>query len=210
MPVYDHPSTPPTMECLFVEAERQQLSPALLLAVTHTERGRVGEFSKNRNGTYDIGPLQINKSWIDKLAKKTNSTPERVASQLAYDGCWNIAVGAWILRNAIDESPNDIWRGVGYYNSHNPKYWPGYAARVQVAYSKIINDANLVLQLASKNTSTSGAGAQQQTTTMPLKIALGPKSQVAQKPVATTIDYTKYIPAKTLESSKIQQVSSNN
>lgn len=138
MPIYDRPNTPPTFECLHEEAARQKLPPELLLAVMRTEGGRMGQFVRNNNGSYDVGPMQINTTWIAKLAKKANTTSENIVMQLAYHGCWNMAVGAWILRSAIDESPNDFWRGVGYYNSHNIKYWPSYSRRVQAHYQKIV------------------------------------------------------------------------
>lgn len=138
MPIYAAPSTPPTFECLYQEADRQKIPPELLLAVMRTEGGRMGEFSKNNNGTYDIGPMQINTTWLDRLARQAGSTPQVVASKLAYHGCWNMAVGAWILRSAIDEAPGDVWRGVGYYNSHTPKYAQAYTRKVQANYIKIL------------------------------------------------------------------------
>lgn len=141
MPIYDLPNTPPTMQCLHEEAARQRLPPDLLLAVMRTEGGRMGQFQRNTNASYDIGPLQINTYWLKTLAKKAKTTPRHVALQLAYNGCWNVAVGAWILRQAINETPGDPWRGVGYYNSHNIKYWPAYSRRVQGHYRKILASA---------------------------------------------------------------------
>lgn len=147
--IYDNPSaTPPTYECLYQEADRQKVPPELLLAIMKTEAGRLGQFQKNKNGTFDVGPMQINTSWIPKLAKKVNSTPEKVTYTLAFHGCWNLAVAAWILRDAINEATiksksrnttdAHIWQGVAWYNSHTPKYGNAYAWRVHRNLQQIL------------------------------------------------------------------------
>lgn len=147
--IIDHPSaTPPTYECLYQEANRQSIPPELILAVMKTEGGKLGQFQKNTNGSYDIGPMQINSTWIPKLAKKLNESTSRVEFTLAYNGCWNMAVGAWILRDAINEayqksggkviSVREIWQGVAWYNSHTPKYGTPYAWRVHGNLKKIL------------------------------------------------------------------------
>lgn len=146
------PPSPPTYECLFEESERQKLPPELLLAVMRTENGKLGQFVKNKNGSYDIGPMQVNTYWLKKLSTMSNSSPIKVAETLANHGCWNMAVGAWILRSALNEAPGDVWKGVGYYNSHTPKFANAYASKVYAQYKKI-QEASLKakVQLSKSN-----------------------------------------------------------
>jgi hypothetical protein len=40
-----------------------------------------------------------------------------VSTLLAYDGCFNVAVGAWLLRKRTNEAAGDFWYGIGRYHS---------------------------------------------------------------------------------------------
>jgi hypothetical protein len=60
---------PVTRECFLAEAARQELEPWKLLAVMKTEDGRVGMFSRNTNGSYDIGPMQVNTIHLKDMSK---------------------------------------------------------------------------------------------------------------------------------------------
>ena len=132
-------ATPPTYECLYEESSRQRLPPVLILAVMKTEGGKMGQFQKNAsNGSYDIGPMQVNTIWVKKIAKMTNAPAEKVASALAFNGCWNLAVGAWILRSYINEANGNVWQGVAWYNSHTPKFGTAYAYRVEENLQRIL------------------------------------------------------------------------
>lgn len=91
----DLPPSFPHQQCVAEAAQRYEVPQLLLYSVWSKERGEVGKTSKkNRNGTYDIGPFQINSSWLPKLAQ-FGIDEER----LTWDACSNIHVGAWILRS---------------------------------------------------------------------------------------------------------------
>jgi hypothetical protein len=66
----------------------------------------------NTNGTYDIGPMQINSTWLPKL-EKYNITQQ----DIQFNACANITVGAWILSKKI-ANRDDILVGIGDYHSH--------------------------------------------------------------------------------------------
>ena len=127
--------TPLTMACVVSAANSQSLDPAVLLAILRTENGRTGKVSKNKNGTYDVGPFQINnssKSPVWKLALPMGLSVEQFGYKLAYDGCFSARIGAWMLRHKIDMAGN-VWKGVAWYNSANP-IGKRYAAKVAKAY----------------------------------------------------------------------------
>lgn len=65
---------------------------------------------KARTGSYDIGLMQINSSWL-KTLKKYN-----IDEQALKDPCTNVMVGTWILANHMKENGYD-WNGVGSYNA---------------------------------------------------------------------------------------------
>lgn len=127
------PVTPVTEYCIAQTAKRFNLPEALLRSVLEVESGKVGELRVNKNGTYDIGPMQINSSWLNKFS--THVTKE----QILYNGCTNIQVGAWILRYNIDKAGN-IWQGIGNYHSKTKDKHDNYRNKVFVALQKYNNN----------------------------------------------------------------------
>lgn len=103
--------------------------PHLLATILSVEGGEVGKWSPNSNGTYDIGPGQINTIWLPELARAYGRTEQAVAAALTYDGCFNVAVSAWILQKNIREM-GGVWQGVGAYHSRTPQRGASYAIRV--------------------------------------------------------------------------------
>ena len=70
-----------------------RLDPWLLYSIAKKESGmRVSVVNTNKDGSQDLGLMQINSIHLDKLAKY-GITREK----LLTDPCINIKVGAWIL-----------------------------------------------------------------------------------------------------------------
>lgn len=99
--------------CFEQAGRRYGLNPTLLEAIGQTEsslRPQATNLTHHaRTGTYDIGLMQINSSWLPKLAAFG------IAEHLR-EPCQNVMVGAWILANHMRESGFD-WNGVGAYNA---------------------------------------------------------------------------------------------
>ncbi len=70
----------------------------LLVAIAKVETGinpsTVGK--KNKDGSYDIGLMQINSGWLPKLSKYN------ITENDLFKPCTNIMVGAWILSDEIN------------------------------------------------------------------------------------------------------------
>jgi len=75
---------PVTIECVAEVSRRYQIPVALLGGVLTQERGRLGQSSPNKNGTWDMGPMQVNSSWL-KFFAPYGVTEHR----LKHDGCAN-------------------------------------------------------------------------------------------------------------------------
>lgn len=63
------PPSLPTYQGVLTESSKQALPPLLVVAVMHQEGGRPGKYSKNRNGTVDLGPIKIGSSNIGRIAR---------------------------------------------------------------------------------------------------------------------------------------------
>lgn len=116
-----------THQCISETADAFDLPTRLLYSVLTVEGGKVGQTVENTNGTYDMGPMQINSIWLDFFSGYVTR------EQIIYDGCINVHVGAWILRANINEAGGDFWRGVGNYHSKTPKFHYPYQQRIYAA-----------------------------------------------------------------------------
>lgn len=128
-PPVPHAASPQIEPCITKAAKQYNIPATLLSAVLRTEGGQVGKVHYNANGSYDIGPAQINSIWLPQLAKAGITR-----TMLLNNACLNITVGAWILGNALagasPKNPAVFWQHVGDYNSHTPFWNQRYALKV--------------------------------------------------------------------------------
>ena len=88
----------PAHACWQEAGSRYQIAPALLYAIARTESALDPEAShRNRDGSVDIGLMQINSAWLPELARHGISARE------LWDPCTNIHVGAWVLAQQISK-----------------------------------------------------------------------------------------------------------
>jgi len=125
-----HPVDIP-LSCINEAAIEYHISAKLMIAILQVERGKVGQIVKNKNGSFDIGPAQINSSWLPQL-KSRGITQE----QIQFDPCVNVKVAAWIAAKAI-ASENNLLVGVGDYHSHTKQYNQSYFQQVRIHFTKL-------------------------------------------------------------------------
>ena len=103
--------------CAITAAEKFDIPANIVLAVAEKEGGKPGQWVRNTNGTYDVGPMQFNTSYLNQLAKY-GITPEDVASA----GCYPYDLAAWRLAVHIKDDKGDLWTKVANYHSRTPEY----------------------------------------------------------------------------------------
>ena len=91
----------------------------------------------NRNGTADLGVMQINEIWIRPLARYTQLPEHVVRDRLLNNSCFNIAAAGLIMRTLLNETPGDLMSAVGNYHSHTPILNLGYQGKVMAAARKM-------------------------------------------------------------------------
>ena len=129
---------PVTAACILAASQLQNIHPMNIVTILRVEGGKVGEYSQNKNGTKDLGPMQINdKVWIPTIADMHfNGNELDAKNAVLNDGCYNVHIGAWIIRKNINSADGDVIEGIGRYHSRTPKYKNRYIA----AFKKNFNE----------------------------------------------------------------------
>ena len=118
------------LACMATAAAFYGLPPAALPSIAHVEGGNLGTVSYNKDGSADLGVMQVNTRWTMPLAQSTGMTPVDVQKRLIYDGCFNIHAAAAILRTYLNEARGNVMLAIGYYHSHTPARNQEYQAKV--------------------------------------------------------------------------------
>lgn len=107
----------------FQDAGREYaISPVLLESLARVESNlNPRAINRNGNGSFDIGLMQINSSWMGRLNRR--------AEDLLSDPCANVMAGAWVLRHCLD-AYGYTWQAVGCYNARSSGKRIDYAWRV--------------------------------------------------------------------------------
>lgn len=103
----------------------------LIVAIAKHESGfdpRIVHY--NKNGSRDIGILQINSVHLPEL-----QLAGFVEADL-YDGCTNMQIGAVYLKEAIRRNGN-TWRAVGTYNASSEAKRVAYVNKISAEYFKL-------------------------------------------------------------------------
>jgi hypothetical protein len=118
------------------------LPPRVLPSIQAVEDGAIGAVHVNADGSQDLGVMQINTRWVEKLARVAHMTPDSVRVRLVYDGCFNIAAAGAVMRIFLNEAAGDLMLAVGYYHSHTPVLNQGYQAKVLASAYQLFGNGN--------------------------------------------------------------------
>jgi soluble lytic murein transglycosylase-like protein len=107
----------------FQEAGREYaINPLLLETLARIESNlNPSAVNRNANGSFDIGLMQINSTWMRRLNRR--------AEDLLSDPCANVMTGAWVLRQCLD-AYGYTWQAVGCYNARSSGKRIDYAWKV--------------------------------------------------------------------------------
>jgi hypothetical protein len=129
----------PYLACMLAAAQFYHLPPRVLPAIHAVEGGFPGAIHPNRDGSDDLGVMQINTRWVAPLTALLNRhaappmAQDVVHDRLVTDSCFNIAAAAAIVQAEWLGAGQDWLRAVGNYHSHTPHLHDDYLARVTQA-----------------------------------------------------------------------------
>lgn len=119
------------LHCINEAAIEYHIPAKLIISILEVERGKLGKIVKNKNGTYDIGPAQINSLWLPTLQKFGITQ-----NDIQFNACTNVKVGAWLLSKEIANS-NELLKGIGNFHSHTEKLNQEYSSNVKFYFNDL-------------------------------------------------------------------------
>lgn len=109
--------------CSISAAVKYEVPANIMLAVAEKEAGKPGQWVHNTNGTYDVGSMQFNTSYLRDLSRHGITT-----NDVAAAGCYAFDLAAWRLRMHIRNDKGDLWTKSANYHSRTPRYNSVYRA----------------------------------------------------------------------------------
>ena len=109
--------------CFDEAARKYNLPPLLLRTIAQEESGLdVNAAGWNPDGSVDVGLMQINSWWEEKLGRAR-------WVGLCTDPCYNVMIGAWILADCIYRYGYTV-DGIGCYNASSPEKRAKYTDKI--------------------------------------------------------------------------------
>ncbi len=103
--------------CSITAAIKYQVPANILLAIAEKEGGGPGMVNINKNGTFDIGPMQFNSAYLHEL-RQYGIAPAHVAAK----GCYPYDLAAWRLRQHLLYDTGNLWARAANYHSRTAQY----------------------------------------------------------------------------------------
>lgn len=106
------------LRCVVESSQRWGVPELLIHSVIAKEGGKPGTWSRNSNGTYDLGPAQINTATWQDYIRPYGITRD----QLANNTCLNIQSAAYVLKRYQIRMNGDLFKAVMAYHI-GPNRW---------------------------------------------------------------------------------------
>jgi hypothetical protein len=137
MPASARISVPPSTDaqelligqCIRHHSEGRRWLAHTLFALRQKEGGWIGAQVRNSNGSFDLGPMQVNDWWVPKIAALIDRDVVSVRNWLTDDPCFNVGAAKWIFLSALSQT-KDYWQSIGVYHSPNRRRQIAYARDV--------------------------------------------------------------------------------
>lgn len=112
--------------CSIAAALKYGVPTNIMLAVAEIEGGRPGLRARNRNGSFDVGPMQFNTRYLEHLGRRYGIT----AVDVGAAGCYPYELAAWRLRKHLELDGGDAWTRAANYHSRSAAENGKYRAKL--------------------------------------------------------------------------------
>ncbi|MCY1270179.1 hypothetical protein D9M69_233100 [compost metagenome] len=188
------PALSEPVACSIMAAVKYELPVNIVLAVSGQESGKPGQWVRNSNGTYDVGPMQFNTAYLRELSRY-GITPEDVEK----GGCYPYDLAAWRIRGHVRNDSGDLWTRVANYHSRTPAINARYRQMImrRAAYWADWLDERFATQQVAQHSVFSGAPAGVPAATIEVKPQM--KAVPSQRDVTpASAQASAYVPRRLL------------
>lgn len=124
-PIHARPTISRSQEAKIAACIRQAAAGHVWLERTlwglhDQEGGWIGAEVPNFDGSFDLGPMQVNSWWLERISKVIHRSPKNVRRWLIHDVCFNVRAARWIFLSGL-AATGDYWQAIGVY--HSPTRW---------------------------------------------------------------------------------------
>ncbi len=134
--------------CFKQAGEYYSIDPVLLYTIAKVESDlNPNAVNHNRNGSYDLGLMQINSYWFPILKEIGFDVKD------LYSPCINVFIGAWILAQCVYKYGYPLKKAIDCYNK-GPSRATGkssYVKKVMRYYRRFITRRNRILNIWAVN-----------------------------------------------------------
>jgi hypothetical protein len=121
------PDVPPERQelvsCALVAALAYDVPANILISIAEKEAGKPGQWVRNANGSFDVGSLQFNTTYLRDLSRYGIS-----ATDVAAPGCYPFLLAGWRISGHLRNDTGDIWTRASNYHSRTPRFNAIYRA----------------------------------------------------------------------------------
>lgn len=119
-------------DCVATAATAFEISPRVVEVIIETEGGWPGARIRNKDGSFDLGVMQLNTRWVSYFAERGLSE-----SDLQNDACRNIYAGTYLLKLHLNKT-GDLGLAMAYYHNQKPHFGAAYLSRVHTVIDRRI------------------------------------------------------------------------
>ena len=129
------PSVPAYMQvavsCAFDVGPKYGVPVNVVMAVAEVEGAKPNTVSRNRDGSVDVGRMQVNSVHFDQLAQH-GITP----GHLMEPGCYPVELATWMIARHMQACKSDLWTCVSRYHSKEPRDNAAYRSKLVPAAAR--------------------------------------------------------------------------
>jgi hypothetical protein len=103
-------------QCIRQAAAGHQWLQRTLWGLRDQEGGWIGAEILNTDGSYDLGPMQVNSWWVGRISRILRHSGSDVRHWMIHDACFNVRAARWIFLSGLALT-GDYWQAVGAYHS---------------------------------------------------------------------------------------------
>src|SRR5690554_1528405 len=132
--------TPLTYKCLNEVVETYEIHPIILSMIYRVEGGKTGDKIRNKDGSHDLGLMQINWESHRDVLEKRGITENMVR----YNDCINLRYAAHYVRSVTRgikiSTPREYFRAIARYHNKGEPHITVYADKLIEQYKKMIQE----------------------------------------------------------------------